>query len=200
MQTEVEARQHHDMVYVDCKDNDLGAMPKENSSTTCKVLRGIQYVTERFDFSFLARIGDDAYFRFDHFWNAIRPTLPSRPLYMGRFLKEEKVWEPHLQEHLWLKTYPPYASGMGYIFSKETAQYIGEASKLIAFRTGYPEDAVVTLWLLGTQTVRVHSDNFHNHPGGGPYNMNDCTPDSIVVHYMTPTLWESIDDQGVILC
>ena len=128
---------------MDCKDDDLGAYPDENSSTTCKVLRGIQYATEHFDFQYLARVGDDAYFQFDYFWNDVRPTLPLGPLYMGRILTEELVNQPNIKNHLCLEKYPPYASGMGFVFSRETAQYIGEASKLTAFRTGYPEDAVV---------------------------------------------------------
>lgn len=197
-ETTNEAGVHHDMIYVACQDSDQRSMPEENSSTTCKVLRGVQHLTQQFTFHFLARIGDDAYFRFDYFWNIVRPTLPSGPLYMGRFLADETVWEPHLQNHLWLKKYPPYASGMGYVFSHEAAQYIGEASRITEFRTGYPEDAVVGLWLIGTVTIRLHSDRFHNLPDqlGG----NTCNSDSILIHYMTPALWDAIDNQGKLSC
>ena len=195
-----EAHEHLDLVFVPCKDSDQRAMPEENSSTTCKVLRGIQHITNHFTFAFLARVGDDAYFRYDHFWNSIRPSLPEGPIYMGRFNQDENVWEQHLQSHLWLKTYPPYASGMGYIFSEEAAYYIGKASQLIEFRTGYPEDAVVALWLIGTRTLRIHSANFHNHLGGGPYKTKNCTSDSILIHYMNPSLWNAIDEKGELLC
>jgi hypothetical protein len=189
---------NHDILLVPCKDVDSG-MPVEDSSTTCKVLQGIQYVHESYAFNFLARIGDDAYFRLDYFWNVVRHGLPAGPTYIGRILMNEKVWEPHLQDHLGLQLYPPYASGMGYIFSFGVAAYIATASRLVKFRTGYPEDAVVGLWLAGIQLTRFHTLEFHNAPGA-QYGSKECSTSSILIHYMTEDLWNAIDDEGICHC
>lgn len=173
---EEEARSHEDMVSLDCEDVD-SSQPVEESSTTCKVLRGIQFAYESYQFRFLARIGDDAYFRWDYFMDNVVPGLPKGPLYAGHFFGGSKVLEPQIQEHLFLDEYPPYASGMGFVVTWDVTKYITEASLILPFHTGYPEDATVALWLIGTRTKRFPLPGFVNYQDG-----ISCTNDTVLIH------------------
>jgi hypothetical protein len=103
-----------------------------------------------------------------------------------------------LTEHFGL-SYPPYTNGMGYVFSYDVAKYIAVASTLTRFRTGYPEVAVVGLWLVGINLVRYLTLDFHN-PLGAQHMAKECTNDSILIHYMTAKLWDAIDSNGLLHC
>jgi hypothetical protein len=70
--------------------------PPTNSSTTCKVLEGIAVAVERFEFSYLARVGDDAYFRWDYFLRERAAALPTRGLYLGSVNYKQHVFD-HLK-------------------------------------------------------------------------------------------------------
>ena len=189
---------YDDFFFVDCPDLDVGE-PEEGSSTTCKVLQGIQGLYQRYDFNYLARVGDDAYFRFDKFLQNVAPMLPAGPWYIGRFFGNNPVVQTHIQAHLGLATYPSYASGMGYVLSAPVTRYIAEASRILEFRTGFPEDAIVALWTLGTTTRRHDVPEFHNPPDD-PYLARACDAESLLVHYMTPERWKAVDDKGVPWC
>ena len=109
------------------------------------------------------------------------------------------VLEPHLQTLYGITAYPPYAGGMGYVFSKDVVRYLAEASKMFPLHTGYPEDAVVGLWLVGTQTVRYHMPEFHDRLGVGG-NQRGCDNESVLIHYMTPEMWDAINAAGMVSC
>lgn len=196
---EREGAVYNDLLFTDCPDLDVGE-PEEGSSTTCKVLQGIQELHELYSFDYLARVGDDAYFRFDKFLQKVTPSLPTGPWYIGRFFWESSVNEAHIHAHIKMRHYPPYASGMGYVLSFPVVRFIAEASRILEFRTGFPEDAIVSLWLIGTTTRRHDVFEFHNPPEGEPLLARACDKESLLVHYMTPERWKAIDDAGVPHC
>lgn len=165
------------------------------------------------DFKYLARVGNDAYFRPDYFWNDIHPTLPQdEPLYIGRFRSEGEVMEESLKESLGISHYPTYALGMGFILTYDVAEYLTRAARILPFHTGFPEDAMVSLWLVGTRTKRVNlPDQFHDvrgnepfhkfhNPKGGGANSKACDERSVLIHYMHKALWKAIDERGVASC
>jgi hypothetical protein len=194
-----EASLYNDLIFTDCQDLDIEE-PEERSSTTCKVLQGIQELHKLYSFDFLARVGDDAYFRFDKFLDQVVPLLlPVGPWYVGRFFWDNSVDRAHIQAHLQMRHYSPYASGMGYVLSSQVVRYIAEASRILEFRTGFPEDAIVALWILGTTTRRHDVPEFHNPPSL-TYIARRCDNESLLVHYMTPEWWKAIDDAGVRVC
>jgi hypothetical protein len=194
-----EASLYNDLIFTDCQDLDIEE-PEEGSSTTCKVLQGIQVLHKLYSFDYLARVGDDAYFRFDKFLEKVVPLLlPVGPWYVGRFFWDNSVDRAHIQAHLQMRHYPPYASGMGYVLSSQVVRYIAEASQILEFRTGFPEDAIVALWILGTTTRRHDVPEFHNPPSL-TYIARRCDNESLLVHYMTPEWWKAIDDAGVPYC
>jgi hypothetical protein len=67
---------------------------------------------------------------------------------------------------------------MRFILSSDVAKYIAEASMILPFHTGFPEDAIVALWLIGTKTVRYNT----------------------LIHYMSGDLWNAIDEKGLLDC
>lgn len=92
-----------------------------------------------------------------------------------------------------------YASGMGNVLSAPVARYIAEASRILEFWTGFPEDAIVALWILATTTRRHDVLEFHT-PQNERLLGRACDEESLLVHYMTPELWKAIDDAGVPHC
>ena len=103
------ARAHPDVIFVTapaCPDLDTyersrwdgQTFPPTNSSTTCKVLEGIAVASERFDFSFLARVGDDAYFRWDYFLRERAAALPRTGLYMGSINSNQRISRARTRE------------------------------------------------------------------------------------------------------
>ena len=176
-------------------------MIAEDDALSCKVLLAIQYLWEHYRFKYIARVPNDAYFRHDYFWSDIHPTLPQdEPLYIGRFRTGGEVMEEPIREVLGLTHYPSYALGMGYLLTYDVAEYIARASRILPFHTGFPEDAIVAVWLEGTRTKRIHlPDHFHDANGRGA-NSKQCDERTVVVHYMTTDLWKRIDEKGVPQC
>lgn len=193
-----EALLYSDFLLTDCPDIDIGE-PEEGSSTTCKVLQGIQRLHQRYSFNYLARVGDDAYFRFDRFLQKVATALPVGPWYIGRFLWDSSINEAPIYGELRMRHYPSYASGMGYVLSYHVARYIAEASRILEFRTGFPEDTIVALWILGTTTKRHDVLEFHTPPSER-FLGRACDEESLLVHYMTAELWKAIDKAGVPHC
>ena len=83
---------------------------------------------------------------------------------------------------------------------------IANADERVGLVDGWPEDGVVGMWLQGLSADFVHTPCFHNHAlpngEGGRYMLHaPCTPSSLLVHYMTPALWERIDARtGLLEC
>ena len=109
----------------------------------------------------------------------------------------------------------PYPGGMGYVFGYNATAALAAVAERVGLLDAAPEDLVVGFWLaaLGHDRVqRVHSPCFHNTalPLSVPSWLTGlrehhfwaapCTASSLLVHYMTPELWEAIDDRGLLAC
>ena len=156
-----------------------GAMfPPANSSTTCKVLEGASVAVERFRFRYFARIGDDAYLRWDHLLGAVAPTLPASFI-MGRFSARQAVFS-HLTGVFGGGLFLPYPLGMGYVMTHDVAAYLREGYRTLPrLTTAGPEDAAIALHLYPLRTARLHSDDFHDPTD------HACSASTILVHYVT---------------
>jgi hypothetical protein len=156
-----------------------GAMfPPANSSTTCKVLEGASVAVERYRFKYFARIGDDAYLRWDHLLGALAPTLPPSFI-MGRFSAGQAVFS-HLTGVFGGGKFLPYPLGMGYVMTHDVAAYLREGYRTLPrLTTAGPEDAAIALHLYPLRTQRLHSDDFHDPTD------HACSATTILVHYVT---------------
>mmetsp|Transcript_10502 Transcript_10502/g.39048 ORF Transcript_10502/g.39048 Transcript_10502/m.39048 type:complete len:439 (-) Transcript_10502:312-1628(-) len=171
------------------------------SSTTQKVLWAVKWAVRNYQFDYFARVGDDAYFRVDHFLQNVAPTQPNEKLYMGHFFGPLPC--PNHMDGIRHK----YALGMGYIFTYDVTRYLASLNPKIT-RFEEPEDATVGMWLLGLRLNRVHDTRFHNVrrfqgieiPPTEYHAWSPCTRDDILLHYINGDMWDTIDDDGVMHC
>jgi hypothetical protein len=58
------------------------------------------------------------------------------------------------------------------------------------------------MYVFPTRTKMVNSPGFHSvwDPQQRPWKQAHCTPESIMVHYMTERHWDTIQPDGVLLC
>ena len=205
-----------DIIYVNCRDHDGDSIPLNGSSTTCKIAKSLVHIVDAYNFHFLARVGDDAYFRFDQFFERIAPRHIGDPLVLSYYMNSSRVPEqyPHLVEGYKISAWPSYPGGMGYVFGYKVAAALADMERgPVGLKDGWPEDGVVGMWLLGLKYTRVHTPCFHNHaerihqeenldnfPRKQHFLAAPCTPNSLLIHYMTPALWGRIDDRGQLRC
>mmetsp|Transcript_46 Transcript_46/g.160 ORF Transcript_46/g.160 Transcript_46/m.160 type:complete len:375 (-) Transcript_46:108-1232(-) len=172
------------------------------SSTTQKVLWAVKWAVRNYKFDYLARVGDDAYFRVDHFLKNVAPTQSKERLFMGHFYGPVPACTNQLDgvRH-------KYALGMGYIFTYDVAYHLAMLDpKLVRFDE--PEDGTVALWVSGLNLNRVHDTRFHNvkrMQGLKPVPENyhawaPCSSDDILLHYVNGDMWDAIDENGVMHC
>jgi len=192
------------IVTVPCEELDGDFAIESNSSTLCKLLEGMCYAAEHYRFDYLARVGDDTYFRWDYFLESIISTIPSEKLWMGMRLTDGKYNRDSAYfTNLWhFEKLPPYMSGMGYIFSKDLVYYLCGIWRTGMVKSSYPEDGIVGLYLFPLHVNMIDSSNFHNriNPNHRPWRQQACTPESIMIHYMDHEDWEKIDEHGVAQC
>ena len=195
----------------------------EHSSTTCKVLAGVAAAAERWSFLYLARVGDDAYFRVDAFLRRVAPwhALRGENLALGRWLPAGSTGE---KAAVWmggppgyeLRGHGPYLGGMGYVLSANVTLALAQTQALTGLLDGAPEDLLTGSWLQPmshARFARVDSPCFHNAATPQPadkaffastrsrhWGAAACTPSTLLVHYMTPELWQSIDEDGLLEC
>lgn len=209
-----------------CADMDKNGgwdMDTEHSATTCKVLAGISLATATWRFHFLARVGDDAYFRLDAFLKRVAPVHLGAGENLALALWMSGGHTNAITSE-WMggpPTFPldghgPYMGGMGYIVSYNVSLAWATTAALTGLLDGAPEDLLTGAWLqpMGhVRFARVNSPCFHNvavpvhapkaflpwtksrHWGAAP-----CTGTSLLMHYMNKQLWESIDDKGLLAC
>lgn len=79
-----------------------------------------------------------------------------------------------------------YCSGMGYIMTHEVAQFI--ATNAPHLHKGYPEDAVVGMWLAATNFRVQHDERFYD------WEWKMCSNDSILIHKHE---YGAVDEDGV---
>lgn len=198
---------HEDVKWVaapGCPDFDVGLWdgwpwPVANSSTTCKVLEGAAIASETYSFRYLARIGDDSYLRWDYFLDFWAPRLPTSAMMMGTYTYDNDV-KPHLQKQLGGGHFLTYATGAGYIMTPDIAEYLRAGYRASPrFFTSGPEDAALAYLMYPLNVHNERSDQFHDVTYR-QWGTKVCTAESILVHYVTKTMWESIDEDGVMAC
>eukprot|EP00877_Chromochloris_zofingiensis_P005839 jgi/Chrzof1/15256/UNPLg00650.t1 len=195
---DAEQRSYGDILLLPTPDLDSPDPPPsgQDSATTLKVMYALKWATERYHFNYFVRLGDDAFFRVDYFLQASK-SWPLEKLYRGMCTiiysfesKDKKV----------PKNTVSYCQGMGFALSYDAAEYV--AANFDMLQKGWPEDAVVGSWFVGTLIQARHDDRFHEFSSGG------CGNTSIIVHMKpnmnTPTtvdLWQRINnDTGVLQC
>lgn len=191
------------IISVPCDDYDFEEIRESNSSTICKVLESICYAVEHYRFDYLARVGDDTYFRWDYFLERIAPTLPQEKLWMGMRLVDGKVPQIQYFQNLYhFPTYPPYMSGMGSIITADVAYYLCGFWKTRLMKSSFPEDGILGLYLFPLQLNINDSPHFHSrtNPLSRPWRQQPCTNESIMIHYMQHPDWEKMDENGVAQC
>lgn len=219
-----------DVIFVPCADHDGDAEPAAGSSTTCKVVKALHYAVESMDFLYWARVGDDAFFRFDVFLLRISPAHTGNFLrtVFARFVPGGEL-TPALRAAYATNALAGYPAGSGYVLGAGVARALAEVDTRLGLIDGWPEDGVAGLWLSGLSIERVDSPCFHDtallpsaeerdwshlrgvgfflggwsprmpwEPPPRRFNAGPCGDDSLLVHYMTPTLWASIDKKGVL--
>ena len=202
-----EAKEHGDIIFVPCSDHDGGRVLLSGSSTSCKVAKGVRHAVEKFSFHFLARVGDDAYFRVDAFLQSVGAAHVGRGgrLVLAFFMNGNDSG-PDMAAKYRSKALPTYPGGMGFVLGYNVSAALAAVETLVGLPDGWPEDGVVGMWLQGFSADFVHTPCFHNHAlpidEGGRYMLHaPCTPSSLLVHYMTPALWERIDARtGLLEC
>jgi len=214
-----------DILLVDCADVD-GGWPLTDSATTCKVARALAEAVARFRFHFFARVGDDAYFRVDTFLARVAPAhvAPARrgSLVLSWWMTAGGLqWSPELGGAIGgppgfpaLGHYP-YPGGLAFIFGYNATAALAAVWARVGLVDSAPEDLIVGAWLapLGHARVdRVHTPCFHNvatrvvQPdallglASRHWLAAPCTPQSLVMHYMTPELWAAVEGNGNLHC
>ena len=110
-------------------------------------------------------------------------------------------------------SFPPFAGGMGYVFSYNLSLALATSASRVGLVDAAAEDAMTGFWLqpfARRRLERVHTPCFHNHAewvpvrGRGPARVakqwaaQECSPSSLLVHYMTPALWAHIGEDGAL--
>ena len=99
-----------------------------------------------------------------------------------------------------LFTFIPYPSGMGIIYSSDVAEHVARLMDgPLPLRTIWPHDAMSALWLAGVDVELRDDYRFHDLVGRGTVQGN-CTDESLMIHYMTPEMWASVDACGCLAC
>jgi hypothetical protein len=189
---------YNDIVQVNCMNffTNLRVLTDQGGAT-CKVYESLKWVSSRYDFEYVARVGDDAYFNARLFLSS---TFPTTRLYLGKLRRvgpadgdlDLKVVYPELDRDFGLQTPPEYMSGMGMVFSSDVVHHI--ATTVIPPWINFYEVVAVGLWVTPFQIEKKHSDLFLDRQALSirPH------PEMILVHYMRPIDWENIDDEGVL--
>jgi len=219
-----EAEAHGDLLQVDCTDRDGKDgkdYPPSDSATSCKVLAGAVAAVDRYNFHFLARVGDDAFFRFDVMLSRVGAAhlAQASNLALAFWMPGGLIDNPEEQAErggppgFASRSYPPYLGGMGYVLSYNLSVALATAATRVGLRDAAAEDAMTGIWLFAfsrKRLARVHTPCFHNHaewvpapPGRSApvaklWAAQDCTATSLLVHYMTPTLWARVGQDGVL--
>lgn len=84
--TRAEQQEHGDILALDIIDTDAPDPPADNknSATSLKVAYSIAWAVKHYTFPWLVRLGDDSYFRVDHFLLNVAPTLDRQRLVLAR--------------------------------------------------------------------------------------------------------------------
>jgi hypothetical protein len=186
----------------DCRDMDRGQEynnPSDTSATTCKVYKALKHIGNAYEARYVWRGADDSYVNLRYFFAHVMHTIPTERLFMGRLRRADTIQDdlllekqPRLRELYGIYQFGQYMHGMGFLFSFDVVQFI--AAFTITPHLTWCEDVMVGMWLNPFQITFMDRTDFlclNNFP-------NTLQPDRdyLVVHYMTPKLWDSIGMDG----
>jgi hypothetical protein len=161
-----EAARHADIIAVDCQDHDLGAEPAAGSATTCKIVKALRFAATSLDFLLWARIGDDSFFRVDHFLARIASAhFAGRGIAraaFGRFVTAGGALDTALAASYGVDRLPLYPAGSGYVLGADIVRALVSTDAAVGLIDGWPEDGVAGLWLSGLAYERVDSPCLHD--------------------------------------
>lgn len=161
-----EAARHADMITVDCQDHDFGAEPAAGSATTCKIVKALHFAVASLDFLLWARIGDDSFFRVDHFLARIASAhFAERGVAraaFGRFVVPGGAIDKTLSASYGVDKLPLYPAGSGYVLGADIVRALASTDAAVGLIDGWPEDGVAGLWLSGLAYERVDSPCLHD--------------------------------------
>eukprot|EP00494_Astrolonche_serrata_P032033 UN32302 len=135
-----------DVILPNLHDLDYPEEISFNSATTSKVLWGIHWAVRYFNFTYLARMGDDTYFNIVQFFN-IMNTLPDKAAVIARHRYDALIREEKIQYFLRMKRWVRFPTGQGYLITEDICEYIKTASSIAPFLVTTPEDAIMGMWL-----------------------------------------------------
>ena len=190
---QLEAATHGDILLIDAPDNDNGGEPKERSSTTLKVMHSMRYAANNYIFEYFARVGDDAYFRVDFFAELVlaQKTYPRENAYIGYKFANHVVRASESTHN--------FIVGMGFLLTRDLTKYVCRSYPFLL--DGFPEDAVVGSWFVGTKARVIHEPRFHDIDHVTTVAYARCTNESLLLHHMWHQKnWDSIDDEGLLEC
>jgi Galactosyltransferase len=189
----VEAATHGDILLIEAPDNDRGGEPRERSSTTLKVMHSMRYAANNYIFEYFARVGDDAYFRVDFFAELvlIRKIYPRDNAYIGYKFANHVVRASDSTHN--------FIVGMGFLLSRDLTNYVCKSYPYLL--DGFPEDAIVGSWFVGTKARVIHEPRFHDIDHITTVAYARCTNESLLLHHMWhQENWDAIDDDGLLEC
>lgn len=201
-------------LFTPCRDiGDERDNANGTSSTTCKDYQALVHIAHAYADSpprFVWRGADDAYLDLNVFRRFVAPALQTCRLFFGylefpgpfqRIDLDIYSNQPRLYALLGLKKFGKYMYGMGFCMSWDVVQFIGLAP--IPPRLIYPEDVVVSQWLLFHDIDWV---DFHDVGQVGMHNLdhsptlawlqkqmhNNPSYKVLVGHKMSDTQWDAL--------
>jgi hypothetical protein len=187
-----EAAFKNDILMIDAPDRDEGE-PKRGSSTTLKVMHSMRYAANNFVFEYFARVGDDAYFRVDYFAELVllHETYPRDNAYIGHKFANHVVPASESTHN--------FIVGMGFFLTRDLTTYVCRSYPYLL--DGFPEDAIVGSWFVGTNAQVIHEPRFHDIDHVTTVAYARCSNESLLMHHMWhQENWDSIDEEGLLEC
>ena len=143
-----------DVISVDCADLDGPGgwvWPTSDSATTCKVIEGMRSIVSRYRFHFLARVGDDAFFKFDAFLLRVgaQHVRARENLVFAYWVQGNRLGDGPLQSALGgppglpLLSHGPYPGGMAYILGYNVTAGLAAVADRVGLVDAAPEDVIV---------------------------------------------------------
>ena len=187
-----EAVTHNDILLIDAPDEDHSE-PKHRSATTLKVMHSMRYAANNFVFEYFARVGDDAYFRVDYFAELVllQKVYPQKNAYIGYKFANHVVPASDSTHS--------FIVGMGFFVSRDLATYVCKSYPYLL--DGFPEDAIVGSWFVGTNAQVIHEPRFHDIDHITTVAYARCSNESLLLHHMwRQENWDAIDEKGLLEC
>lgn len=176
-----------DIIFLNCSDYDgFDKFWPKTSATTTKVLLGIDWAVHNYNFEYLVRLGDDAYFRIDNFLLLMKQgALPSSKAVLGYVTSGANINEEGF-------TYK-YPSGMGYAVTYDLCAWISASKDMLI--DSWPEDGMMGRWVIASKAKL-----FHMPTRFSDYSWGRCSNHSLIIHKLPDNAWNKIDTAGLLKC